>query len=165
MNGSLLLYIRLSCNYILLIWYSGSLESETNIGILKRNIGVKNMPLLGLIFWLSQTSYDNGWYVAICIDYTFWMLYFLWSRLGFGFETNILVIKVPNPYIAHELCCTEMLHVSTKLSLAGPTLRQSKTLQVNCSVLTQTLGLRVVWIYVNTLFFDCNQDNCVLYTL
>ena len=52
-----------------------------------------------------------------------------------------------------------MLHVSTKLSLAGPTLRQSKTLQVNCSVLTQTLGLRVVWIYVNTLFFDCNQEN------
>ena len=68
------------------------------------------------------------------------MLYFLWSRLGFGFETNILVIKVPNPYIAHELFCTEMSHVSTEFLLADPILGESKTLQSNCSVHVHTTG-------------------------
>ena len=38
-------------------------------------------------------------------------------------------------------------------SQAGPTLRKSKTLQVNCSVHRQACGHRVVWIYVNALFF------------
>ena len=54
-----------------------------------------------------------------------------------------------------------MLHVSTKLSLAGPTLRKSKTLQVNCSVHCQACGHRVVWIYVNALFFYCKPIKCV----
>ena len=85
-----------------------------------------NMPLLGPIFWLFQTSYDNGWYVAISNNYSFCMLYFFWSRLGFGFETNILVIKVLNPYIAHELFCTEMSHVSTQFYWLTPYWERAK---------------------------------------
>ena len=54
------------------------------------------------------------------------MLYFFWSRLGFGFETNILVIKVLNPYIAHELFCTEMSHVSTQFYWLTPYWERAK---------------------------------------
>ena len=50
----------------------------------------------------------------------FSILYFFWSRWGFGFETKILVFKVPNPYIAQELFCTEMTQVSTQFCWVTP---------------------------------------------
>ena len=128
-----------------------------------------NMPLLGPIFWLFQTSYDNGWYIAICNNYSFWMLYFLWSRLGFGFETNILVIKVPNPYIAHELFCTEMSHVSTQFYWLTPYWERAKLCKAIAQFMIILLASRMygyMWILcfliVTKIFVFlilCNQEN------
>ena len=99
----------------------------------------------------------------------FSMLYFFWSRLGFGFETNILVIKVSNPYIAHELFCTEMSHVSTQFYWLTPYWERAKL----CKSIAQFMFILVatrmygyMWILcflivtkIIVFYILCNQEN------
>ena len=133
-----------------------------NISVLKRNIGVTYASFRP--YFLAVPNSLRQWVVC---DNTLWSQFLVYSTFS-GQDWDLvlkpsywllkfqILILLRNCFLYSNDTCLYTILLSDPIE---------RTLHVNSSVLASLWAQRVVWIHVDTLFFECNQDNCVLYTL